>query len=295
MVRRIITGLLIGIAWIAALCFMPGWLLCVILCVMSCLCQAEFYGMLRKGVTRLPSSPLWGMALGCIWLVYTYLFPPETAGAAYQLDVLAALVFAFMLRVLFMRGQERPIEYATVTISGFLYLPFMLSFLIRIAQWGSTEIGRIAPDRSGIFMAFFLAAAVKFSDVGGFAFGIPFGKHKLAPTISPKKSWEGLAGSFIVSGIVSVGFVLLAKRFAWLAAGPLETLPIGYALLFSAILVVVGLLGDLVESRFKRAVEIKDSATLLPGLGGFLDMFDSLVFAPAVFYLVLTAIVRITA
>ena len=85
MVRRIITGLLIGIAWIAALCFMPGWLLCVILCVMSCLCQAEFYGMLRKGVTRLPSSPLWGMALGCIWLVYTYLFPPDAYGRLAEL------------------------------------------------------------------------------------------------------------------------------------------------------------------------------------------------------------------
>ena len=275
----------------AALCFMPGWLLCVILCVMSCRCQAEFYGMLRTGATNLPSGPYWGMAMGCLWLVFVFLFPPGTVGEPYAFGVLALLVFAFLLRVLFMRGA-RVVEYAVVTLTGFFYLPFMLAFLIRIAQWGATGIGQIAPDRSGIFMAFFLAAAVKFSDVGGFAFGIPFGKHKMVPTISPKKSWEGLVGSFIVSGAVSVGFVLLAKRFAWLAAGPLETLPIGYTLLFSSVLVVVGLLGDLVESRFKREAMIKDSAALLPGLGGILDMFDSLVFAPAVFYVMLLAITR---
>ena len=96
-------------------------------------------------------------------------------------------------------------------------------------------------------------------------------------------------------GFLFGGALVFAGLVLQLAAGPLETLPLGYALLFSAILVVVGLLGDLVESRFKRAVEIKDSASLLPGLGGFLDLFDSLVFAPAVFYLILSAIVRVTA
>src|SRR5574344_834488 len=105
LVRRIITGLLVGAVWTAVLLFLPPWCLLLILCAVSCLCQNEFYGMLRHGRTKLPSSPAWGMAIGCAWLVYCFLFPPASCGFPYGNWLIAAMVFAFMMRMLFMRRE----------------------------------------------------------------------------------------------------------------------------------------------------------------------------------------------
>ena len=129
--------------------------------------------------------------------------------------------------------------------------------------------------KSNLWMLY-LIAIVKFSDMGGFAFGMSSaklmkgGNHKLCPTISPNKSWEGLFGSVFASSVMSC---------AWMS---FTHFGVGKALAFGAVAALVGTFGDLVESKFKRWVGVKDSATFMPaGLGGFLDMFDSLLFAPA--------------
>lgn len=129
--------------------------------------------------------------------------------------------------------------------------------------------------KSNLWMLY-LIAIVKFSDMGGFAFGMSSaklmkgGNHKLCPTISPNKSWEGLFGSVFASSVMSC---------AWMSY---THFGVGKALAFGAVAALVGTFGDLVESKFKRWVGVKDSATFMPaGLGGFLDMFDSLLFAPA--------------
>ena len=129
----------------------------------------------------------------------------------------------------------------------------------------------------GNVMLLYILAIVKFSDVGGFAFGMSSakllkgGNHKLCPTISPGKSWEGLFGSVVFSSAVSCAFM------PWTRFG------FGKALAFGVAAALVGTLGDLVESKFKRWVGVKDSSTMkiTAGMGGFLDMFDSLLFAPA--------------
>ena len=111
------------------------------------------------------------------------------------------------------------------------------------------------------------------------------GRHKLFPRVSPKKTWEGLVGGIVVSMMVSAGLVAAAKRFDCLPGGPLAELSMTHALVLGLVLGVVGALGDLIESMFKRSVNAKDSAGLLPGGGGgILDMFDSLTFTPAVLY-----------
>ena len=133
-----------------------------------------------------------------------------------------------------------------------------------------------AAVKFGNLWMLYLIAIVKFSDMGGFAFGMSSaklmkgGNHKLCPTISPNKSWEGLFGSVFASSVMSC---------AWMS---FTHFGIGKALAFGVAAALVGTFGDLVESKFKRWVGVKDSATFMPaGLGGFLDMFDSLLFAPA--------------
>jgi len=134
-------------------------------------------------------------------------------------------------------------------------------------------------EAHGAQFLLYVIAIVKFSDMGGFAVGmltaclLRGGNHKLCPTISPNKSWEGLAGSVVASVVMSLAFL------------PITHFAVGKALAFGVVAALVGTFGDLVESKFKRWVGVKDSATFMPaGLGGFLDMFDSLLFAPALFY-----------
>ena len=135
----------------------------------------------------------------------------------------------------------------------------------------------VAAIRHGNLMMLYLIALVKISDMGGFAFGVSTarmmrgGNHKLCPAISPNKSWEGLLGSLLGSCVLSCCFVSVTHF-----ATP-------KALSFGIVAALIGTFGDLVESKFKRWVGVKDSATFMPaGLGGLLDMFDSLIIAPAV-------------
>lgn len=286
--RRIIAGIVVGTAWLLGLCYMPGWMLFGVLLVMSCACQNEFYQMMKRNGH--PVSRNCGMAMGLVWLTSCYAFPPYAArqlpmGHQFETLMLTVLVFTLLLRVLFDSRIQKPVEHVGVTLLGFFYLPFMLSFFIRLAQWGADEMFEIPCARVGVYLASYLAAVVKFSDAGAFAFGVAIGKHKMCPRISPKKSWEGFAGGMLTAMAVSVGMIEAAKHCSWVPGGPLKDLTLFHALALGLVLGIVGALGDLVESMFKRASNIKDSAGLLPGgMGGILDMFDSLTFTPAVLY-----------
>jgi phosphatidate cytidylyltransferase len=288
MIKRVIVGILVGAAWLLGLCCMPGWMLFGVLLAMSCVCQYEFYQMMKRNGH--PASRNGGMVMGVVWLTACYAFPPYAAqalptGHQFETLLLAVLAFALLLRVLFDSRIQKPVEHTGVTLLGFFYLPFMLSFFIRLAQWGADEPFETPCARGGVFLAAYLAAVVKFSDVGAYALGVTMGRHKMFPRVSPKKTWEGLVGGLVSAMAVSVGMVLAAKRFAWLPGGPLAELSVAHALVLGLALGAVGALGDLIESMFKRSVNTKDSAGLLPGGGGgILDMFDSLTFTPAVLY-----------
>jgi phosphatidate cytidylyltransferase len=117
------------------------------------------------------------------------------------------------------------------------------------------------------------------SDTGGYAAGVFLGKHPMAPTISPKKSWEGFGGSVVAAagGSAVVLYLWLDVAFYW-------------GLLFGAAIAVVAVLGDLAESMLKRDLRIKDMSQLLPGHGGLMDRLDSILFAVPTAYLLLTLI-----
>ena len=181
--------------------------------------------------------------------------------------VLAVLMLAAMAEFFVLAAKKTGLLSAQgfcVNLGGVLVLAFAFSTLALIAKEG------------GNMALLYTLAVVKLSDMGGFALGVAFGKHKMCPSISPNKTWEGMCGSILGSTLMSCLFVYVigTPSFAlW------KTLFIGVVAAF------VGTAGDLVESKFKRWVGVKDSGAFMPaGLGGLLDMFDSLLFAPAVIW-----------
>ncbi len=291
MIKRVITGVAVACFWVGVLRYMPGWALFVLLQIFAGLTLFEFYRLCERG--GLPVSKTLGICGSIIWTTAVFAFPLHcengfSRGFPHESLLLALMSFGLYARLLFDPQAKEPFKNAAMTTLGFCYLPFMLSFFIRLAQWGATAPFQIT--RSGVFLAFYVALVIKMCDAGAYAFGMAFGqhgRHRMFPRVSPKKSWEGFAGGMAFAVASSVGAVAAAKHFSTIPAGPFHQVSMLHAVVLGLVLGGVGVLGDLVESLFKRAVNAKDSGGYLPGMGGFLDVFDSLVFGPAVvcFYL----------
>ena len=297
--KRIIAGLSVAIAFAVLMAFCPGFVQCVVLLAVVLAGQAEFYALATRGGYRVYSKM--GCLFGTLWFLAVYVLTGPRViqnGTAYgnlpgwenwESAFIFGGCFLILLRALFDRQCLRAFETTAITVLGIVYIPVMMSYFFRLAQWDSTT--RYATTRSGGFLAFFAAAVVKMSDTGAFAVGTLCGRHKMFPRVSPKKSWEGLAGGIITGMAAGIGLALLAAKYKWGPEGvfhasgtsaPDLTLP--KAAFLSALLVVMGLFGDLFESMYKRTVNIKDSSAILPGMGGLLDVVDSLVFAPPLLY-----------
>jgi phosphatidate cytidylyltransferase len=236
----------------------------------------EFFELARRA--GLPGHERLTVGSGCLYLALAGMALPPGLDAGLSVLVLAGLLFACFAAAL-KAGPPTASALAPVWVSvgGFLYLFWCLSFLLRLFA---------LPDAGGRWLVLYLVAITKMADTGAYVAGTltarrPQGNHKLLPAISPKKSWEGLAGATVVSVVASLGLV------AWLGdrltlAG---TTVIGWpaAVLLGVVASLVGLLGDLSESALKRAAAAKDSGRI-PGLGGALDVLDSLVPMAPLFY-----------
>lgn len=138
---------------------------------------------------------------------------------------------------------------------------------------------------SGVYFAAYLIAVTKFTDIGAYLVGSKFGKHKMSPEISPKKSWEGLAAGLVSGLAVS----LLMVKFMPESLGLMQY---SHAIILGLLIPLVGVIGDLAESIVKRDADIKDSGGVIPGIGGSFDLIDSLLYTAPVFYFYLIYIVR---
>ena len=214
-----------------------------------------------QGGARLPLVPLSVGAAAIVVSAYA-------GGSEAMLVALTLTVFAAML----WRAPENPKGYVRdVTASAFaaLYVPFLAGFAALLLR----------PDDGADRVVVFIVLVV-LSDIGGYAAGVLFGRHPMAPTVSPKKSWEGFGGSALfcaVGGAVAVP--LLLEGAAWQGA------------LIGLAVMVTATLGDLGESMIKRDLGIKDMGSLLPGHGGIMDRLDSLLPAAPVAYLLLAWLV----
>ena len=291
--RRVVTALATAAVVAGVFLWCPLKALPPIVMVLSALVQLEFYQIAAK--SGYVPVPRFGLLLGTLWIAITAAIPcSDRLGvaecAASGMVGLGPILFLFLAYVLFRRSFTSPIGTIAVTLFGFFYVPFLLSFFLRIAQLGATATLFSMPDsRVGLYTLFALLAATKLSDMGGFAFGMAFGRHKMCPSISPKKSWEGFVGSVVGAMLMTTLFRWVAMRNEWAADCPVwDHVTLQVALVAGFAIAVCGTLGDLIESRFKRECGVKDSATFMPaGMGGFLDMFDSILFVPALFYPIL--------
>jgi phosphatidate cytidylyltransferase len=184
------------------------------------------------------------------------------------------LVTGFLLTalaVVLWRLGEGPAGYLKDAASGVfvaLYVPLLAGFAVLL----------LVPDDGVVRVLAFIATVVA-SDVGGYAAGVLFGKHQMAPSISPKKSWEGMAGSVLACMLMATPIIVFGLDGPWWG-GPL----------FGAALAVSATVGDLGESLIKRSLGIKDMGDLLPGHGGLMDRLDSLLPSAAVAYLLLSVL-----
>jgi phosphatidate cytidylyltransferase len=193
----------------------------------------------------------------------------------FELVVLVLFLMVIFARQMFRGAGKDPLRAMSYTVFGLLYIPWLFSFITKIIY-----LTPRAPDgaTTGQYYVLFLVLVTKFSDMGAYVFGSLFGKHPFAPQISPKKTWEGFAGALATS---LLGAFLL---YAWIpqkltAFHRTDIFILGLALGFAAVI------GDLAESIVKRGANSKDSSSMLPGIGGTLDLIDSLLFtAPLLFF-----------
>jgi phosphatidate cytidylyltransferase len=214
----------------------------------------EFYKLVG-GTGALPLT-----YFGLVWALFFIISPHFSDDFLIPLLLTSAVVLS-LVWLLGRREKERAFIGWAWTIAGILYLGWLLSYFVALRGL----------DEHGYWV--FLALATNFaSDTAAFFAGRALGKHKLAPSISPGKTWEGTIAGILGAIIVSLLFTLL--------------LPVSYwqAVVLGLLVSVFGQLGDLVESLFKRNMGVKDSGRLLPGHGGALDRIDSVVFAGVVVY-----------
>lgn len=263
LVAAIVVGLSMGAIILSSLLIVRQFFVAV-LAVSAAIATWELAGALRRGAgieVPLPVVLVGGQAT--IWLAW----PFGTAGLAgsFALTMVAALLWRMR------GGASHYVRDVTATVFTAAYVPMCCGFAVLMT---------VAPDGLGRVLTFMLPVIA--SDVGGYAAGVLLGRHPMAPTISPKKSWEGFAGSQLAgmaTGAVCVHFLLGGP---WLVG-----------VLTGSLLVVSATLGDLVESMIKRDLGIKDMGNLLPGHGGMMDRLDSLLPTAVVAWLLLSVLVPV--
>lgn len=273
MLSRILSTVLLWGIILGSLWFFGPHAAVAILTILAALTLHEFYQLAEKMGFRpfrwisLTFSVL--ITAGPFYITEYFFAGEEPPSFAPTLLALAVVVFC--VRVLFERDNTNRIESLIATIVGLLYVPFMLHFLVRLMLiYAEPSVGLVA--------CLWVVAVSKFCDVGALLTGLAIGKHKMAPNISPKKTWEGAVGGVLSSA--GVGALI-----AWLAADYVpETLTPGIAALIGAPIALVTIVSDLIESAMKRRADIKDSGKMIPGIGGAFDLTDSLILTAPVAY-----------
>ena len=276
LLHRVLTG--IGAAlFVIVMIFIPsgkvaGLPFALAVAILSLIAASEFYRAVRRQGAE-PNEPLGFIA--CLLFQLAAWDRGSSTLDPFLPALLTLLVLVTMLIEL-AKPKQKPILNMGATLLGSIYCGWLLSFTVLLHNSNMLVRAPIHGTLPGEWLVLFVIACTSFNDVGGLFVGSAFGKTKLAPLISPGKTWEGAFGGVVFAA--GLGTAL----GAWIH------MPLVTAAALGAVLAVVGLVGDLSESALKRDLGVKDFGVLLPGHGGVLDRIDSVLFtAPVAYYLCL--------
>ncbi len=261
--------------WIIFHGFVPGFVMLV--GGLSLIGLWEYYTMLDQ--KRLPNFKFIGMFCGTVMAAGSFYYLGSVGRTqSYDLEVATLLLFILVVftRQMFQKTRDiSPLETMAYTVFGLFYVPWLFSFVTKIIFLLPRDgAGHV----TGHLYVLWLVVVTKFSDMGAYVTGSLFGRHPLIPHISPKKTWEGFFGALAFSVAGGCGLLaLIPEQLSFLKQH--DAIVLGLILGFAAIV------GDLAESIIKRNCEVKDSGRMLPGIGGALDLIDSILFtAPLLFF-----------
>lgn len=242
----IASGVILGAVVIVSLLFVK-WLFVIVVIAALVIASHELIGAFASAGIRIARTPLYTAAV--IIPAVTYVW-----GTTALLVTTGALVLACLIWRI-RRGYEGYVRDVGASVFLIAYLPFMAGFLMLT----------LAADNGAARVVVFILLTIS-NDIGGYAAGVLFGKHPIAPMISPKKSWEGFVGSVVLQSVVgALTFTLLLDATWW------------QGVIAGLIMTIAATAGDFAESAIKRDLGVKDMGTFLPGHGGMMDRLDSLV------------------
>jgi len=238
---------------------------------------AEFYGLVEK--RGLICFKGWGIFGGQLLIASTFFYLSGLLGIReapakandFETSLLIIFVLGLCVRQFVSKSNTAGILAIATTLFGLMYVPWLLNFIQKI---------NFFPKANGTYYLLYFILVTKFSDTGAYAIGSLIGRHKMIPRISPGKTWEGFGGAVALSTLASV-------VFAHLAGARLRGMNWKHAVVLGVLLSSAAVIGDLIESLFKREAGVKDSGKSFPGIGGILDLLDSLLFNAPLMYLYL--------
>ena len=243
----------------------------------------EFYGIAEK--RGLASFKISGVIGGLLLMVGTFLNLTGHLGTTgsparvndFETGFLILFVLGLCVRQFVSKSNTAGLVAISTTLFGLMYVPWLLNFIQKINFY---PFAAGSPVDAGKYFLLYFILITKFSDMGAYAIGSLIGKHKMIPRISPGKTWEGFGGAIVVSTGASLAFV----HFFGAHMFGMNTL---HAIILGVVLSSTAVIGDLIESLFKREAGVKDSGSFFPGIGGILDLLDSLLFNAPIMYLYL--------
>jgi phosphatidate cytidylyltransferase len=281
LLRRLITSVILWTVIMAALfstsSLVSDGVFLLIIVFLALAGLVEFYGLAEKrGLACFKYCGLLGGALLMVGTFLNLIGRIGTQGSParvndFETGFIILFVLGLCVRQLVSKSNGAGITAIATTLLGLMYVPWLLNFIQKI---------NFFPDVEGKFFLLYFILVTKFSDMGAYSVGSLIGRHKMIPRISPSKTWEGFAGAIFLSTAASLVFV---HFFGAKMAG----MNFLHATVLGIVLSVTAVIGDLIESLFKREAGVKDSGRLFPGIGGILDLLDSLLFNAPIMYLYL--------
>jgi phosphatidate cytidylyltransferase len=237
--------------------------------------SVELFSMFETKGEATPTAAVVGIVASIAYVFLAHYRPIESIGYI----TLGVIFLSFMWYMLILR-HVKPTKAVALTIFAPLLTGFCLSYLVLLRDYaGKADVNH----NNGWWLVLFLIALIWIYDVFAWLIGRNYGRHKMAPSISPNKSWEGTIAGTV--GVLAGSAALWAIVRALMGHQKFEWFSIWVALVIAVIVCIFGPLGDLSESLMKREYGVKDMGSLIPGHGGIMDRFDSTFFtAPVVFY-----------